>query len=132
MRGFARSPMKGNRVNPYLIEISFESNNTSAPDGVSPDYGSDLAVARTGTGTFTITFAGTKKPYRAKVLCFTEDDDANLFVKGSYVHSTGVVTLKTYVNSGGTIAAADTTDKTICVWLLCTDSSEGDTVDASA
>lgn len=132
MRGFARSPVKGNRVNPYFIELSFETNSTSAPDGVSPNYGSDLAVARTGVGTFTVTFAGRKKPFRCKVLAFHEDDDADLFVRGSYVQSTGVLTLKTYVNSAGTIAAADTNNKTIALLLYCTDSSEGGTVDASA
>lgn len=115
------NPFKAQGVDDYLVDLQFDTNGTSAPDGLAPDHGDDLKVARTGVGTFTLTFAGPKKPLRVRAVVQALEDDANLFCKvTSYVSSTGVVTLKTYVNSAGTIAAADTTDKTIQVFLFCT------------
>jgi hypothetical protein len=125
--------LNGNFINPTMLVLKFESNSTSAPDGLVPNYGDDVKIARTGTGTFTVTFIGSKKPFWAAVKCYHEEDDADLkVVTSGYVQSTGVVTLKTYTNSGGTWSAADTTDKTIVVELYCTQSSEGGRLVASA
>jgi hypothetical protein len=130
---FNISGLNGNFVNPYKLVMKFETNNTSDPDGLVPNYGNDVLIERSGTGTITITFIGSKKPFWVAVNCYHEEDDADLKVVSSgYVQDTGVVTLKTYTNSGGTWTAADTTDETVVVELYCTQSSEGGRLAASA
>lgn len=102
----------------------FDTNGTSAPDGVM--HSDDGAVvARTGAGTFTVTFPS-PVPYAlvwadASIL----GDEANLHAKAvSYVQATGVLTIKVYQQAddgadtdpdNGLSAAADTTDKTVQV-----------------
>lgn len=110
----------------YFFTCKFETNNTSAPDGVVPST-DGFAVARTGVGDFTITFDEDKKPYDVWfATAQAEEDDAGLEVKVTgYTRATGVLTLTVYDESTGTAAAADTTDKTIAVLALCTRSAEG-------
>lgn len=114
------NPLRCQGVDDYVVDGQFDTNNTGVPDGLAPNHGSDLAIARTGVGVFTLTFAGAKKPLRARLLAQVLGDEPNLrAVPVSYVPSTGVATIKVYSNSAGTWTAADTTDKTIQYVLLC-------------
>jgi hypothetical protein len=121
------NPTWSTRANSYDFTIKFDTNNTSAPDGVDPSYGTDCAVARSGVGTFTITFAASKKPYAllwgdAEILGDEPTLDAQ--VEG-YVQSTGVLTVSV-ISDGGTPAVAETTDKTVQVFCKFSISSQND------
>lgn len=104
----------------YLDVVQFETNNTSDPDGGV--YDADLTIARADTGDITVTYSGDRKPQAIPfAIGSVVEDDANMFIKYTgYTASTGVATFTTYTNSGGTISAADTTDKTIQLFLVCT------------
>jgi hypothetical protein len=112
----AAYPVRATRYDERDFAIKFDSNNTSHPDGVVPDY-TGVTVARTGTGTITITFAASVRPLEFRQpLAYIVGDESNLFAKVvSYVASTGVLTVKMYTNNAGTIAAADSTDKEVWV-----------------
>jgi len=117
------NPFRAQGIDDYLVDLQFDTNDDGAPDGVAPDYGSDLAVARTTAGTYTITFSGLRKPLRVRGVAQVLGDEPDLFAKVvSYDSSTGVVTVKVYANSEGTIAAGDTEDKTVQVFLFCSKS----------
>lgn len=115
------NPFGAQGVDDYLVDGQFDTADTAAPDGLAPDHGDDLKIARTGVGTFTLTFAGPKKPKRVRGMAAILGDEPDLFAKvTSYVESTGIVTLKVYENSAGTIAAADTDNKKVQYFLFCT------------
>lgn len=107
----------------YLEVLQFETNNTSAPDGGV--YDENITLARADTGDLTVTFAAGFRPQAVAFACAQVlEDDADMFVKVTgYTASTGVLTLTTYTNSGGTISAADTNNKTIQLFLVCTKKS---------
>lgn len=109
--------------NQYLFCLRFDTNNTSAPDGITPTY-NGIAVARADVGDFTITFSGDTIP-----------DDNDFIVGGTSVlgdepgfdtrltgYSSGVLSLSMYDedNTSGIEAVADTTDKTVMVWAVFT------------
>jgi hypothetical protein len=99
--------------------VQFETNDTSDPDGiVQDDDGS--TIARADTGDFTITFPSNAKPAALLVgLASYVEDDADVFAKVTgYTASTGVLTVTSYTNSAGTIAAADTNNKTLNVFCI--------------
>lgn len=118
-------PLKSARSNEAVLCFSFETNNTDAPDGLDPAYGSDVMVLdQTATGTYTITFNERVKP-AAVHYCkadFAEDMPGFDIKYVGYVASTGVLTLKAYDedNTSGVMAAADSTDKTVQVLLVYT------------
>ena len=99
--------------------VQFETNNASTPDGVV-QANDGVTIARADTGDFTITFPSGKRPAALLVgLANYIEDDANLFCKVTgYTASTGVLTVTSYTNAAGTIAAADTTDKTLNVFCI--------------
>jgi hypothetical protein len=97
-----------------LLDLVFTTANTSAPTGVDPNYGTDLAVARTGVGVFTATFSGLKKPVKFRtLLAQVQGNEPNLFAKAEYNATTGVITIRVFQNAAGTIALADTTSKVV-------------------
>ncbi len=99
--------------------VQFETNNASTPDGVVQSS-DGVTIARADTGDFTITFPTNARPAALLVgLANYIEDDANLFCKVTgYTASTGVLTVTSYTNAAGTIAAADTTDKTLNVFCI--------------
>lgn len=109
----------------YAYVLQFETNDTSAPDGATPDDG-ETTLGRTGVGDLTITFPAGKRPNRliygaASII----EDDVDMFAKVTgYTASTGVLTLTTYVNTAGTIAQADTNNKTVQVLAIFSRNSE--------
>lgn len=115
----------------YSWAIKFDTNGTSAPDGVAPDWGSDVTVARSDTGDYTITFAGDAKPLSMIYgdACIL-GDEARLDAKVvSYTASTGVLAVTVYQEQddgadtdpdNGISIAADTTDKTVQVHCIFT------------
>jgi len=123
------SPVRCNLMGDlYIYTFTFESNNASAPDGLSPSGG--LTAAITGTGDLTFTFDASIKP---RVIHFGAvnvlEDDATLTAHyGGYVASTGVVTIHIKAEDGtsGVTAMANSTDKTYQVFLLCNASDLGD------
>lgn len=110
----------------YLVVMSFESNGTSAPDGVDPSAG--FTVARTDVGDTTLTFDEAVKPRNVLFAsCEVAENDANDFAKcGDYVPSTGVLPIYLYTNSTGNIASTDSTNQTYKVFLVCNDSKLSD------
>lgn len=106
--------------------IRFETNGTSAPDGVVP-ASAGFAVARADVGDFTITWDEDKKPQDVLAcIGYAEEDDAGLEVKWTgYTLATGVGTLTVYDETTGTAAAADTTDKTIVLVLFYKRTDDG-------
>ena len=121
-------PLASARHEQALLCFTFETNNTDAPDGLSPAYGTDiLAIDQTATGVYTITFTEKNKP-AAVHLCladFVEDMPGWSIKFISYVASTGVLTLKAYDEDdvSGIQAAADSTDKTVQVLIVYTRSA---------
>ena len=121
-------PLKSARSEQAILCFQFETNGTSAPDGLSPAYGTDvMTLDETATGTYTITFAEKCKPV-AVHYCkpdFVEDMPGWDVKYISYVASTGVLTIKAYDedDTSGVAAAATSTDKTIQVFLVYTRSS---------
>lgn len=114
-----------NKPDAYWLEFRMETNGSSDPDGLDPDY-NEVSITRTGTGAYKLVFDEDAKPYAASVLTFHEEDDADLnVVNTGYTRSSGEVVFKTYTNSTGTWSAADTTDKTLVIWMLCTRSTQG-------
>jgi hypothetical protein len=103
----------------FVYCVQFETNNASAPDGIV-QASDGVTIALADTGDFTLTFPSNNKP-QALVAGFATyiEDEANLFCKVTgYTASTGVLTVTSYTNSAGTIAAANTTDKTLCVFCI--------------
>ncbi|RMF61423.1 MAG: hypothetical protein D6746_05580 [Bacteroidetes bacterium] len=117
-------PLRGSRLDAYLLDVTFTTNGANAPSGVSPAI-TGLTVARSATGTYTLTFAEALKPNKVLVgLAQVQGDEPDLWAKVvSYDKSTGVATVKVYQNSAGTIAAADTSSKAVKVLLVCSRSS---------
>lgn len=116
------NPYRAQGSDDYLVDFQFDTNSTSNPTAASikPNYGTDLAIARTGVGVFTATFAAAKKPARVRGWAAVLGDEPNNFPKVTgYDASTGVVTIKVFVNAAGTISATETTGKTIQVFLTC-------------
>lgn len=116
-----------------LIRVGFDTNNTSAPDGVvHPAPGITVTVARADVGDFTITLPAGSRP---KELLFGAvtilGDEARLHGKVTgYTAATGVVTLTIYEEQddgadtdpdNGISVAADTTDKSVRVLLVFED-----------
>lgn len=98
--------------NHELWSCRFNTNNTSNPDGlvVSSGNASDVTVARSAAGTFTLTFAAGKRPKSLdKVWADVTGSNGDLSVRAvSYAPSTGVLTLKVYqraftAGSAGTV-----------------------------
>jgi hypothetical protein len=120
-------PIRSARLGEYLIAFTFETNNTSAPDGLSPAI-DGITLARSGVGDYTITFDEDKKPY-AVHFCMADfvEDAPGWHVKYTgYTQSTGVLTLTATDedNTSGIEAAADSTDQTIQVLILATRSDK--------
>lgn len=113
-------PCRVNLGDAYFWAFSFDSNSTSAPDGLLVDNG-EVTVARADTGDYTVTFNSDVKPY---ALLWGDasirGDEAELDAKVTgYTQSTGVLTLTVYDedDTSGISAAADSTDKK--VQILC-------------
>lgn len=107
----------------YDFTLLFETNSTSAPDGLVPAYtSSDLVIDQTATGTYTITFAAGKRPgvLLHGTADFMEDLPGWSVKVTGYDPATGVLTLIAYDedDTSGIAAAADSTDKTIQVRCL--------------
>jgi hypothetical protein len=121
------NPLRTHGTDDYVVDFQFDTNNASNPSSttIKPNYGTDLAVAYGGSaGTFTATFVGSKKPLRVRGTAHIMGDEPNLSAKVSaYDSSTGVVTVKVYSNSAGTITATNTTGKTVVVVLFCSKNS---------
>lgn len=119
----ANSPVRSTRGEQYIFTCQFETNATSAPDGVDPEH-PEYTVARSGTGTYTITFAEKSRPLEMHYghAVFAETDAGNRARVSSYVPSTGVLTVQVHLYDG-TPATDDTTDKTIQVFCVFTRSS---------
>lgn len=120
--------LKSARTNEAILTFQFETNNTDAPDGLSPAYGTDvMTLDQTATGTYTITFNARVKPADVHYCKadFVEDMPGWDIKFISYVASTGVLTLMAYDedDTSGVQAAADTTDKTVQVFIVYTRSS---------
>lgn len=121
-------PIKSARHEQAILCFTFETNNTDAPDGLDPSIGTDvLAIDQTATGTYTITFTPLYRPAAVHYCAadFVEDLPGWSLKFVSYDASTGVLTLKAYDedNTSGIQAAADSTDKTVQVFLVYTRSS---------
>jgi hypothetical protein len=103
----------------FVYCVQFETNNASTPDGVVQDD-DGVTIARADTGDFTVTFPSGNRPQALLFGAGTYiEDEANLFVKVTgYTASTGVLTVTSYTNAAGTIAAADTTDKTLALFCV--------------
>ena len=110
--------------NDYLWYVTFDTvTGTADPDGVTPDYGGDIAVAHAGTdGDYTITFAGDKKPYLLRAgWCAIQGDQAGFHAKVTgYTESTGVLTVTVYDedNTSGIQAPANTNDVKVQVFCI--------------
>jgi len=121
-------PIKSARSEQAILAFQFETNNTDAPDGLDPAYGTDvMTLDQAATGVYTITFNAKCKP-AAVHFCkadFVEDMPGWDIKFISYAASTGVLTLKVYDedNTSGVMAAADSTDKTVQVFMIYTRSS---------
>jgi hypothetical protein len=115
------NPLRCQGTDDYLVDFEFDTNNVSSPTAatIEPNYGTDLAIARTGVGVFTATFVAGKKPYRVRGFAQFAGNEPNLFAKVDYAQSTGVVTIRTFTNAAGTIALADSTGKRLQVFLFC-------------
>lgn len=118
-------PVRSARLAEYLVCFEFDTNGASAPDGKSPAHDA-ITLGRTGVGDLTVTFAETDKPLAVHFGdAQIEGDEKDMFAKVTgYTPSTGVLTLTTYTNAAGTISPADTTDKKIKVFLVCTRSDK--------
>lgn len=115
-----------NQYGCYLMVVQFESNNTSAPDGLDPSDG--FTTSYSDVGDVNIIFDEDVKPREVLFAdCQIAENDGDIFVKcGDYVASTGTLPLYLYTNSGGTISSADTTDKTYKLLMVCSDSKLSD------
>ena len=117
-------PLRATQGDLYVFVCSFDTNSTSAPDGVDP-ASAGFTVARASAGVFTITFDEDKKPWEVLTCLPTVVNDPTLAVQyTSYVRSTGVLTVTHYADDG-TPAAADSNNKTIKVLALCTRNTDG-------
>ena len=103
----------------FVYCVQFETNNASNPDGIV-QASDGVTIARADTGDFTVTFPAGKRPQALLFGAGTYiEDEANLFVKVTgYTASTGVLTVTSYTNAAGTIAAADTNDKTLALFCV--------------
>ena len=120
-------PFRSGRMNEFLLCFDFETNSTSAPDGLSPAI-DGITLGRTGVGDLTVTFAEDKKPYAVHA-CIPSivEEQAGYHVKYTgYTLSTGVLTMTVYDedDTSGIQAPADTTDFTIQVVLVATRSDK--------
>lgn len=90
--------LKTTREGQYLFCVRFDTNNTSAPDGVNPSSG-DIVVARTGVGVYTITFAADERPteFHGAVAGLVEAlaSDGGFFAR-PVSYSAGVLTVNVY------------------------------------
>lgn len=114
-------PLRTGRPESYILILEFETNSTSAPDGLVPNV-TGVTLGRTGVGDLTVTFAEDVKPNQV-LFCepsVVEDDpDLNAKYTG-YTKATGVLTLTTY--DGG--VAADTDDQTVQLLIVATRSDK--------
>lgn len=115
------NPCRSNSVGTYLIDFSFTVNGTSTPDGLTPDFSTDLVLAYSSAGVYTATFAASRKPARARVWCSVAGDNGDVRVNGTYVASTGVLTIRVDVDDGtsGVPAAGNVDNMVINVLLVC-------------
>lgn len=121
-------PLRSARSEQAILCFTFETNDTSAPDGLSPAYGTDvMTLDQTATGTYTITFNARVKPAAVHYCTadFLEDMPGWSLKCTGYNASTGVLTLLAYDedDTSGIQAAADSTDKTVQVFMVYTRSS---------
>lgn len=121
-------PLRSSRMEQYLFTFKFDTNNTSAPDGLDP-ANSDLVVARADVGDYTITFPADKKPLAmnygdASILGNEAELDAKVT---GYNASTGVLSISVYDedDTSGISASADSTDKSVQVFCVFTRSRQG-------
>lgn len=115
----------------YIFTCKFDTNTTSAPDGVEPSTDGFTVAYNGAGGSFTVTFDEDKKPQ--DVLFATADilgDEAALRARVvSYTLSTGVLLLQLFTEDGTSGVHADSAtslnDKTVQVFALCTRSDTG-------
>jgi hypothetical protein len=94
-------PVRSISGDQYVVAFSFDTNQTSDPDGVSPaveNINPAITIAYSAAGTFTVTFAEQARPQSV--------DYADASIRGdfpeldakvvSYVAATGVMTIKVY------------------------------------
>lgn len=116
-------PVRGNRPEMEVIVLAFETNGTSAPDGLDPNV-TGVALGRTGVGDLTVTFAEDIKPNKV-LACIPSvvEDTPQMEVKYTgYTKSTGVLTLTTYDedDTSGIQTQADSTNQTISLVIFAT------------
>lgn len=114
-------PLRSGVSNSYIIPFSFTTVSSGSVAVYSPSWGSDLAIARTGNGAYTLTFAGSKKPYSVVAAVSSADKDNPLIFAHEYSQSTGVLTIQIY--DADTPAADNTAGYPINVLMFCTQSS---------
>lgn len=112
--------VKASQVDQYFIDHEFQTRiDAGAVTSNGPSYGADCAWARTGNGVYTLTFATTKKPLKAR--CFVNvAENSNVTGCAVYDPSTGVVTVRLWAQAGG---ADNTADLTVELLMLCSKSS---------
>lgn len=97
-----------------LWQVSMETaSTTTAFDGLDPAGRVTMAVVSAGHQT--LTFDGSVKPAAIHwANCEVREADANMLPRiSAYDASTGAVSVRMYQNSAGTIAVADTNNKTL-------------------
>ena len=102
-----------------LVAFSFDTNDGDDPDGIVDPGGCVESAVSSGTGEFTVVL---KAPFRLGQLvahsCSTDDLTIKAVVS-SYTASTGTIVITEGVDDDD-IAAADSDDKKISVWLFGT------------
>ncbi len=114
-------PLKSTRLEQYLFTCKFDTNDTSAPDGVDPSN-AGFAVARTGVNQYTLTFDAMRKPKKLNFgACAILGDLPGISAKVvSYTESTGVLVIRLYDedNTSG-IEAATPESNNVTVQVQC-------------
>ena len=98
----------------YLYRNGFQIDGTNDPDNIDQDDG-ETTFARTGAGTFTVTFPGNKKPAELHFFAATLDD-AGHDASAAYVASTGVLTITVTDGTSAADPADDTLVKFMCIF----------------
>lgn len=114
------NPVRATQVDQYLLDMEFDTRATAGTVTLNgPNYGTDLAVARSANGVYTLTFPSSKKPLKAR--CWANvAEDSNVTANAVYDATTGVVTVRLWAQGG---AADNTASLTVELLMLCSRSS---------
>ena len=105
-------PMRGRASELVYLSGTFETNSTSAPDGVTGDISS---VTRSGVGDYTVTWKNSYKQLDFQA-AFIEEDDPDLHAKatgGAITSGTTTVTVYSGAETAADAEAAYTTGVTV-------------------